>query len=250
MKYRDLVEDMIEIEGEHGFKGWLAVVDEVHTLTAENLRSLSQHAPQMLLNIRLVPAGLKFDGRMARWFFAATRTWRECGGISVDELRSIMPRGVVSRNAWRVAVWEPIKRALSRNVVKVSAADNLLLTAVAGSGAQQYLTCIDLERMLFACSCPAYNADDEDSWKRHILCKHLILSIYHHNEFILERSGFDPQEWVSSLSAAQSHPHYAVMIPNWLYYFIRNVFACMGFEAGRFEDPDRVREALALMGEV
>jgi len=249
MSYRDLVEDLIEIQDETAFRGWLAVVDEVHTLTAEDLRSLSQYAPKQLLQITITPTGLKFDEKMARWFFAATRTWHECEGVSVNELRSIMPPGVVSRNAKRVAVWEPIKRAFSRNVVKVSAANNLLLTAVTGSGVQQYLTCMDLEKMLFACSCPAYNADDNNSRKRHILCKHLMLSIYHHHEFILEKSDEDPEEWISSLSAAQNHPHHTSMIPNWLYYFIKNVFAGMEFEAGRFENPDKVREVLALMKE-
>jgi len=249
MQYRDLVEDLIEIEGEHRFTGWLAVVDEVHTLTAENLRSLSQYAPKQLFQIAVVPTGLRFDERMARWFFAATRTWRECEGVSVNELRAVMPSGVVSPNAKRVAVWEPIKRAFSRNVAKVSTANNLLLTAITGTDVQQYLTCIDLEKMLFACSCPAYNADDENSWKRHILCKHLMLSIYHHHEILLEKSGEDPREWISSLSAAQNHPHSDIMIPNWLYYFIKRVFAGMGFEAGRFENPIQVREVLELMGD-
>ena len=249
MQYRDLVEDLIEIEGEQRFTGWLAVVDEVHTLTAEDLRGLSQYAPKQLLQITITSTGLKFDEKMARWFFAATRTWRECEGISISELRSIMPRGIVSPNASRVAVWEPILRAFNRNIVKVSTAGNMLLTAVAGSGVQQYLTCIDMEKMLFACSCPAYNADDENSRKRHILCKHLMLSIYHHHEVLLEKSGVDPREWISSLSAAQNHPHHMVMIPNWLYYFIKNVFAGMGFEAGRFENPSQVKKVLELMEE-
>jgi len=230
-------------------RGWLAVVDEVHTLSAGELRSLSQFAPQPLFNIDLAPTGLKFDEKMARWFFAATRAWRECYGVTLGELRSVMPLGVVSPKAERVAVWEPILRAFNRSIVKVSTANNLLLTAVAGSGVQQYLTCIDMEKMLFACSCPAYNADDENSRKRHILCKHLMLSIYHHHEILLEKSGEDPWGWISSLSAAQNHSHSNIMIPNWLYYFIKRVFASMGFEAGRFENPSQVREVLELIEE-
>jgi len=249
MQYRDLVKDLIEIEGEYRFTGWLAVVDEVHTLTAEDLKSLSQHASKQLPKIAITPTGLKFDEKMARWFFAATNAWYECDGVSIDELKTIMPSGVVSPNARRVAVWDPIRRAFSRSIVKVSAANNQLLTAVSGSIARQYLTCIDLEKKLFACSCPAYNADDENSWKRHVLCKHLMLSIYHHHELLLEKSGEKPGEWISSLSAAQNHPHHAVMISNWLYYFIKNVFAGMGFEASRFKNPSQVKKVLELMEE-
>ncbi|OYT46582.1 hypothetical protein B6U84_00075 [Candidatus Bathyarchaeota archaeon ex4484_40] len=249
MSYSNLVEDLLDFDfQDEPARGWLAVVDEVHTLSAGDLRSLSQYAPHQLFQVDLAPTGLKFDEKMAKWFFAATRAWRESYDVTLDELRSVMPPGVVSSRAERVAVWEPIMRAFNRNVVKVSTAGSLLLTAVTGSGVQQYLTCIDLEKRLFACSCPIYNHEDETERKRHILCKHLMLSIYHHNQLILEESG-DSRDWSSSLKAAQNHPRSDVMIPNWLYYFIKKVFAKMGFEAGLFKDPNQVEEVLILMKE-
>jgi len=249
ISYSNLVEDLLDFDfQDEPARGWLAVVDEVHTLSAGELRSLSQFAPRPLFNIDLAPTGLKFDEKMAKWFFAATRAWRECYDVTLDELRSVMPPGVVSPKAERVAVWEPIMRAFNRNVVKVSTAGNLLLTAVTGSGVQQYLTCIDLRKRLFACSCPIYNHEDETERKRHILCKHLMLSIYHHNQLILEESRANFNDWSSSLKAAQSHLRSDVMIPNWLYYFIKKVFAKMGFEAARF-NPNQVEEVLILMEE-
>jgi len=250
MRYRDLVEDLLEIQNEPVLAGWLAVVDEIHTVTAEELKALSQHVPEELLHLTIIPLGLKFDEDLARWFFAATKTWRECRGISVQELRRIMPLGVVSRNAKRVAVWDPLLRAFSRNVVKVSRAESALLTSVTGSGVQQYLTLIDVEKRLFSCSCPAYNTDNENNFKRHILCKHLLLSIYHHHSAILEESNEDPKEWLRSLSAAKRHREHRVMLANWLYYFVKRVFAPMEFEASQFEDENQVREVLALMGGV
>jgi len=248
LRYSGLVENIIEVHESYELTGWLAVVDEIHTVTAEDLERLSWHVPDVLSEVSLIPTGLKFDEKMANWFFAATNSWRICEGVTVKELRAVMPPGTVSPRANRVALWTPIKRAFDRSVSKVSKAGDALLTCISG-GSKSHLTCLDLGNRLFACSCPAYNSKRENERKRHVLCKHLMLSIYYHNSSVLRRFSMLKKEsdWSRSLSLAQFHQHRNVMLCNWLYYFIKKIFAPLSFEAGLFKSQDQVNEILALM---
>jgi len=78
--------------------------------------------------------------------FSATRSWREVD-ISLDELRAIMPPGVVSPKARGVSVWPPIVGTLTRTVSYATRSGSQLLSAVTG-GEDTYLTAIDLEHRL------------------------------------------------------------------------------------------------------
>ena len=243
--FRDLVDGVIEV-CEVKAEGFLAVVDEYHTVGAEELKQLAQNVPQQLYTVKIAPTGLVFDEKFSRWFFAATREWREIDFLTVDDLRAAMPPKTVSRNANRVAVWGPILRAFDRTPAKITKAGETLLTAVSG-GEEPYLTAIDLENGVFACSCPAYNHEDENWRKRHLLCKHLMLSIFHHHSSILEACGRKAEPWEKSLKKCQRHPYSQAMLANWLYYFIKKVFAKLKLQAGRFEDWNAVDSALNSM---
>lgn len=242
-RYRRMVEGILELPDVE-LKGWLAVVNDVHTITVKELGQLSQFVPTPLFEVKLVEGDIKFDGRMAAWFFAATRAWEEKWEVTLEELVATMSPGVVSEKAKRVAVWKPIERAFERTVVKVTTTKDALFAAITG-GEKDYLTCIDLKNRLFACSCPAFN----NGGKRHAICKHLLLSIYHHNDALLEESGEETRSWRESLSRAKNHPEKRIMLVNWLYYFIKNVFVRMGFKTGHYEDPNQVEKALELMEE-
>jgi hypothetical protein len=242
--FKDLVDGIIEVD-EAKAEGFLAVVDDYHTVNAEELKHLAQNVPQQLYTVKIVPTGLVFDEKFSRWFFAATREWREIDFLTVDDLKAVMPPKTVSRNANRVAVWGPILRAFNRTPAKVTRAGKMLLTSVLGDE-EPYLTAVDLENKMFACSCPAYNHEDENWRKRHLLCKHLMLSIYHHHPSILEAYG-DNGSWEKSLKKCQKHPHSQIMLANWLYYFVKKVFAKLNFQAGTFEDWDAVDSVLNTM---
>ena len=227
--FKDLVDGVIEV-CEVRAEGFLAVVDDYHTIGAEELKQLAQHVPQQLYTVKIAPIGPVFDEKFSLWFFAATRKWREIDFLTVDDLRATMP----------------ILRAFDRTPAKITRVGETLLTAVSG-GEEPYLTAIDLENGVFACSCPAYNHEDENWRKRHLLCKHLMLSIFHHHSSILEACGRKAEPWEKSLKKCQRHPYSQAMLANWLYYFIKKVFAKLKLQAGKFEDWNAVDSALNSM---
>ncbi|MEM1792694.1 MAG: hypothetical protein QXE92_00440 [Thermofilaceae archaeon] len=235
--FSEAVKELIVFDDEGPrFEGWLAVLEDVKTLSPKDYERL-RGAVNLNFIVKLEPASLVFDRRMAAYFFAATRTWREVE-VSLEDLVNTMPPGAVSPRAKRVAVWEPIEKALSNVSARVTAIGNCLLADVRGS--DRYITCIDLDRKLFACTCPAYN-DGRD--KRHVLCKHLIHSIYRHSEEIMRWAGAGP-EWIMSLKASQNHKHAYEMVCNWIYYFIKHVFAGLMMQAARLANPEEVREKI------
>lgn len=119
--FKDLVDGVIEVF-EVRAEGFLAVVDDYHTIGAEELKLLAQHVPQQLYTVKIAPIGPVFDEKFSRWFFAATREWREIGFLTVDDLRATMPPKTVNRNANRVAAWGPILRAFDRTPAKITRA--------------------------------------------------------------------------------------------------------------------------------
>ena len=185
------------------------------------------------------PTDYAFDEQSAAWFFSATRGWREVD-ISLDELRAIMPPGVVSPKARGVSVWPPIVGTLTRTVSYATRSGSQLLSAVTG-GEDTYLTAIDLEDRLFACSCPAYLSEKLGDPRRHILCKHLMLSIYHFSDILLEKQPH-AEAWRKAKRECVRRGIYYVV--NWIYYFIRRVFAGLGFQAGVFRDEKHVCSVL------
>lgn len=239
------VEEAISFEDDEGLKGkftgFLAVVDDYHTVRLERLRELASLTPRIAVS--LTPLNLRFDRGAAKWFFAATREWVETP-IPVEELRRTMPPKTVSRKAERVAVWKPILRAFNRIIIKVTKTGNLLLAAVPGS-ADTYLVTFNLNRKLYACSCPAYAQPRDVTWlRRHILCKHLMLGIYHFHEEFLEMAGKNRADWIRSLKACQQHRESQVMLGNWLYYLISKVFSELGFQAAKYVDRGEVERAI------
>lgn len=238
MGFRSAVEGIIVFgEKPEKYGGWLAVLEDVATLSHEEYERL-RRAAKPSIPVWLEPAGITFNKSMATYFFNATRQWVDRPEVTVIELINMMPYGVVSKKARKVAVWRPIERALTNVTARVTATDKYLLADIDGTTGR-HVTCIDLEEKLFACTCPAYG---DGTAKRHVLCKHLMHSIYRHSEEILSYAGASG-EWIESLKSCQKHHHAHVLVCNWLYYFIKHVFADLSFQSARLLNPEEVREA-------
>ena len=100
MSYRDAVEGLIELP-EAKASGWLAVVDELHTVSARQLRQLALESPLKAPGIVVPKSARAFDVKAARRYFSDGWVPVE---VPVEELRAVMPSGVVSRRAWRVGI--------------------------------------------------------------------------------------------------------------------------------------------------
>jgi len=227
------------------------------------IEDISSAAQKIALDVVMRARDYCFDEKMANWFFAATNQW-EPADIPLQLLKEIMPPNTVSPKADRVAVWEPISRALERPKGKVVEADGALyvhLKAITPNIKSSYLATIDLKRKMFACDCPSYTGIDHgkqrgEEWrKRHLLCKHLLLSIFELNDKILEASplsGEEKAQWNECKAKLQqkANTDRSVARPlaaNYLYFFTKHVLPRLEMRPADYDESslNRAKSALA-----
>jgi len=162
--------------------------------------------------------------------------------IPLSELKNVMPSGVVSDNAERVGISQALINLLEEEmIVKVAVASQRLLL-LAEEEHQKYLATVDLEEKVFACNCPLYDGE--------LPCKHVLLTICHYHDIILERyASHEAHIWREALIKAQQHTHRQVMLCNWLYYFFKGFVSHLNLRAGRYEDLKAVGRLTTLMGD-
>jgi len=232
----------------------LFVLDDVSPHVPESLLYANQLQDDFLRTaFELAPRKYVFTKEFAKWFFASTR-WKPAktigSNISVEVLRRVMPPRVVASKARYVGVWDPILRAFDRSVGKTVLIEENIVTILVG-GQQPVVTCFNLRDKLFACSCPAYSDTSRgENWlKRHLLCKHLLKTIYHHYKLLarsLSKEELEP--WNASLSYIESRfprvEDKTALITNWLYYFTRKVFSKLNFRSAFFKNPQLTQRAV------
>lgn len=235
MSYSDAVEGLIEVP-EVGGRGWLTVVDEVHTLSAEQIRQLTRGVLSIPA-LRIIPTQRIFDEVAAKSFFNSLQ-WVPVF-IPVEELREVM-RGVVSSEARRVAL-SPFLVSLLKGAdfeMKLVTVDGMILALERSSGGEENLAAIDLKQNAFACHCDEYEASS--------LCKHVLLAFFHVRDVILEGRA-DADEWREAFKRAQQHRHRRTMLSNWFYYFIKHCIAPSCFAFGKYESLSAVEKAICLL---
>jgi hypothetical protein len=228
----------------------LTIDDVCPHIPLKTLRQVTTSNGDLIQMLGLTQDPVIFDETFVKWYFSSSR-WETAkshgSSLDVDALLQVMPTGTVSNRAHHVCVWAPIIRAFERNVGHATMVGNKIVTIV--SGDTDALTCIDLQKKSFACTCSGFNSDDEDERKRHALCKHLLRSVYHHYEAIF--SVLEPttnlNPWTTSLSTIEQYPLEAdrkVLITNWLYYFVRRAFTKLELHLARFEDLEAATQAI------
>jgi hypothetical protein len=232
MSYRDAVEGIIEAPDVRG-RGWLAIVDEVRTLSAEQTRQLTRGALSIPA-LRIMPTRRIFNEAAAKSFFNSLQ-WVPVS-VSIEELREVM-RGVVSSEARRVAL-SPFLVNLLKLEVKLVTDDDMILALERSLGGEENLAAIDLKRKAFACHCDEYEASS--------LCKHVLLAFFHGRDAILEGRA-DADEWREAFKRAQQHKHSRTMLSNWFYYFIKHYIAPSCFAVGKYESLSAVEGAVCLL---
>jgi hypothetical protein len=242
----------------------LFIIEEISTAPARAVLNLVMRARDYCL-----------DEKLVNWFFAATRQW-EPADVPLQLLKECMPPNTVSPKADRVGVWDPISRALERprgRVVEEGGTICALLKPVTPTAKDWYLATIDLQRRMFACDCPAYTGEDRgvkergEEWrKRHVLCKHLLLTAFELSDRILDASPLPPDQkaqWRESKAKIfQQHRNqlaagaggYAagdrvtkVLAANYLYFFVKHVLPKMEMRPANYDQDSlrRVKEELA-----
>jgi acetyl-CoA carboxylase beta subunit len=122
-----------------------------------------------------------------------------------------------------------------------------LVTIIQG-GKKEYLTCFDLKNKQFACTCDAFNATAEKERVRHLICKHLFRTIYHHYEAFTPLKINNPwNESLKEIEKTVNQKDKSVLLTNWLYYFTRHVFAKLEFKATTFKAVKSAEEAIATL---
>jgi hypothetical protein len=241
MPYREAVEGLIELPEAKG-RGWLAVVDEVRTVSAKQLRQLALEAPIKAPDIVLPRTPAVFDVEAARRYFS--NSWVPVE-VPVEELRAVMPGGVVSRRAWRVGISPLIVDVFEGGMMaKLTSVGEGLCLALAEDGADKRLATISVERKIHVCHCAEFAEKG--------FCKHLLLATFHFHEAILDRWGKllsspTPEEWLESFTLAQQHQHRRTMLCNWLYYFTKECYARLEFKAGKYRFQNSVKKAIRQM---
>lgn len=240
MSFRDAVEGLIELP-EAKASGWLAVVDELHTVSARQLRQLALEAPLKAPDIVVPKSARAFDVEAARRYFSDGWVPVE---VSVEELRAVMPSGVVSRRAWRVGISPLIVEVFEGGLAaKLASVGEGVHLALAEDGAEKRLATVSVERKIHVCHC----ADFAEKG----FCKHLLLAVFHFHEAILDRWGkllaSPPEEWLESFKLAQQHQHRRTMLCNWLYYFTKECYARLEFKAGKYRFQNSVKKAIRQM---
>jgi len=160
--------------------------------------------------------------------------------IPLSELKSVMPSGVVSDKAENVGISHALKNLIEeRRVEKFTIVDQrLLLLAEEVYG--KYLATVDLKSKVFACNCPLYNGE--------MPCTHVLLTIYHHHDILLELyGGQEADVWQKALVKAQQHAHSQAMLCNWLYYFVKNFVSHLNFRAERYKDLKAIERLVVLL---
>jgi hypothetical protein len=257
----------------------LLTLDEVDTWTSkERAEAIAEweksrdwaatHAalayPEWFNEIETPEKGLVFDHKLASFFFAATRTWKECEHVTLDDLRDNMPDGVINPKAERAATWDPILRSLDRETVKTTIIGDKIISITSGEDAN-HLTVIDMKNKTFSCSCQAFNkgyeaprtlSENVNYAKRHVLCKHLLLTItHHHGEFLKQTDAGNHKEiknWEESFEKCSAKPSVSnpytagrrkELLSNWVYYFIRHKFASLNYSSALFPDAEHIENS-------
>ena len=239
--YREAVEGLIDLPEAKG-SGWLAVVDEVHTVSARQLRQLAAKFRIKPPTVQLPKNPVVFDYSAARSFFSDG--WVPVD-VTVDELMGVMPKGVVSWKAWRVGVSPKIVKAFEGGMAtRVASTDGHCLSLVEDGG-DKYLASILVERRIHVCHCREFGEKG--------FCQHLLVALFHFHEAILELWGDEasppkPSERLESFRLAQQHQHRRTMLCNWLYYFTKECYAKLEFKAGRYRSAASIRKAIKQMG--
>ena len=161
-----------------------------------------------------------FDKQRAFLLFSSGENWQNVN-IGLDELRSIMPPGVVSPLATRVAVWPPIIRALNMTASLLDKGTTIILMVKDKTG--EHTAKIDLVRKLLTCYCPAFQEKPDR------LCDHLLALIYVLSDLLLETHVEDALRKLWKQSKEKCVKKGINYVANWLYYFIRHVFPLMGY---------------------
>ena len=240
MSFKDAVEGLIEFPEARG-RGWLAVVDELHTVSVEQLRQLATNFRIKPPAVQLPKSPIVFDYNAARSFFSDG--WVSVD-VTVDELRGVMPKGVVNWKAWRVGVSPKIIKAFEGGMAtKVTSTDGHCFSLVEDGG-NKYLASILVKHKIHVCHCQEFGEKD--------FCQHLLVALFHFHEAILELWGDKasppkPSEWLESFRLAQQHPHRRTMLCNWLYYFTKECYAKLEFKAGRYKSMASIQKAIKQM---
>jgi len=246
MSYEQAVRDLIELP-EVKSSGWLAVVDEVRTVSVAQLRQLASDSPLTAPSIVFPRRPKVFDVAASKSYFSNSE-WVPVK-VTVSELRAIMPGGVVSDRAWRVglspAIADLFKEGMVARLAIVEVDCEKICLALAD---EKHLATIALERKLHVCHCAEFASKG--------FCKHILLGVFHFHEAILDRWGKlldqvprspSAAEWMESFRLAQQHMHRRIMLCNWLYYFIKDCYATLQFKAGKYRFQNAVKKAIKQM---
>lgn len=239
------------------------------------IEEISTAPVRAVLNVVMRTRDYYLDEKLVNWFFAATKQWKETA-VPLQLLKEVMPPNTVSPKADRVGVWEPINKALERpkgRLVEEGGALYVLLKPITPTVKEQYLTTIDLQRRMFACDCPAYTGEETfvdnrkrvwrggeargEEWrKRHVLCKHLLLSSFELSDRILESSPLTVEEraqWkecktrILQQNASTDQYTIRVLAANYLYFFVKRVLSRMEMHPADYDEESlgRAKEELA-----
>ena len=230
----------------------LHTIDDIYISTEVPTLSLE---PEWMKDLELTPEEHVFDPRFCAWYFAAS-PWEDCEFIGLDDLQEILPPGTISEVAVRAGVWERFFRVFKRTIIRSRRIGDKIITVTSGE-TEEHITVIDLKKKLFTCSCPAFNSEDENFHKRHLLCKHLLLTIYHNYQHFCTLD--ERLKWTLSYRKLQEtikntpldialYPNLAdeyktELVGNWIYYFLKHVFAPKKFRAARFANLNKAKKA-------
>lgn len=220
-KAKEVAESLKRDAGERR-RGLLSVVDDVHPLSAPVSAGLIGPI------LKRFPDA-EFNVQAAKKFFKRC-TWIAVEGASVSDLNKIMPPGVVSEKARRVAFPKEVMEAVKEHLT-LGDVDGLYFR-VTSMDFKENIVCMDFKEKIYACTCSLYRFGGG-----RVLCPHIIEVIYDLRRKIMEAAGADADAWSKSLSAALSSGNPA-MVYVWLYYFITHVFAKIGMHAAAFEDGE------------
>jgi len=228
----------------------LTIDDVCPHIPLKTLRQITSNDATLAKMLQLEMGGLIFDENLSKQFFSSTG-WRTASAfgstISITDLNTLMPPGVVSGRAHSAAVWYPILSAFDRGIGRTTMIQDKLVTIIQG-GKKEYLTCFNLKNKQFACTCDAFNTTAEKERIRHLICKHLFRTIYHHYEAFTPLKINNPwNESLKEIEKTVDQKDKTVLLTNWLYYFTRHVFAKLEFKATTFKTVKSAEDAIATL---
>lgn len=212
-----------------------------------NLRKLAQktgqYIPDELRRLRLNPGALLDEKEVN--YVMATDGWIPTEE-PVETLRKVMPSGVVSDRADRVAIWKRLERAFERQPGRVAAYDSRAFFIIEGTAS--YLVTIDFKNSMIASSCPEFNSEKDSTRRRFELCKHSVAALIYYREPVFARSGLPKSEiqaWETSFQKCQSLSH--AIRANYYYYFLKRFVPALQLKVAYYANMPSVKAAISFL---